>query len=180
MASEFATVADIEVLYGTKADAAAVASALALKANTSALAAKADTSAIPLPANAAPPAVGDANQLGSSTRYALENHTHQSNVQAQRTQVNASGVTTWTFAPAFASPPVVSCAAETPTGAAYVNIATVIEGSVTASKADLMVVRVPKTITLPTIALSLLGLVLNLFTTAPNGVWVNCIARKPS
>lgn len=142
---------------------------------------KADSSAIPLPATAAPPMIGDANSKGTGTRYALEGHTHMSNVQAKRVQVvGSNGQATWTFTSAFDVAPVVDATAETPAGAAYMNVATVVEGSVTTTSATIVVQQVVRQITLSGVLTSLLGSILILFGFAPANTYVNCFARKPS
>ncbi|MBO9099430.1 MULTISPECIES: hypothetical protein [unclassified Rhizobium] len=153
----------------------------ALDSLTAALAGKADKSDIPSPATTAPPMIGDVGVKGTGTNYALEGHTHQSNVQSQRIAVvGTSGIATWAFTTPFDVIPVVIPVAETPSGAAYTNVASVVEGSVTTTSVQIVVQRFVKTITLPSLATSLLGLVLSLFGFAPAGVYVNCIARKPS
>lgn len=152
-----------------------------LSSAESAIGNKADASAIPQPATSAPPMIGDVNSKGTGTKYALEGHTHMSNVQAKRIQiVGSSGQATWTFATPFDVAPVIDATAETPAGATYINVATVLEGSVSVTSATIVVQQVVKTVTLPTLATALLGLVLTLFGFAPAGVYVNCFARRPS
>ena len=102
-------------------------------------------------------------------------------VQCKRIQVaGASGVATWVFSPAFEVAPICAAIAETPTGASYINVATIVQGSTTTAQTQFVVQQVAKSITLPTLATALLGLVLTLFGFAPAGVYVNCFARRPS
>lgn len=168
--------------YATAVGQAAIdALSARLTSAESAIGGKADSSAIPQPATAAPPMIGDANSKGTGTNYALEGHTHMSNVQAKRVQVvGANGQAVWTFTTAFDVAPVVDATAETPAGAAYMNVATVVEGSVTKTSATIVVQQVVRSITLSGVLTSLLGSVLVLFGFAPANTYVNCFARKPS
>lgn len=137
--------------------------------------------AIPTPATEPPPAIGDTSKIGTGMKFALEGHTHQSNTQSKRIQVvGSAGVATWTFDPAFDAPPVVVTVAETALNAAFVNVATVVEGSATPTSVKVVVQQVVKTITLSSVLTTLLGSVLTLFGFAPANTYVNCTARKPS
>lgn len=169
----------------SKADSTAVSQALSAKADTTAvsqaLSTKADASAMPVPATSAPGIITDTNTTGTGMKYAREDHTHKSNVQAKRVQVaGAAGQAVWTFTTAFDAVPVVDATAETPANAAYMNVATIVEGSVTMTSATIVVQQVVKTITLSGVLTSLLGSVLILFGFAPANTYVNCFARKPS
>ncbi len=136
---------------------------------------------MPQPASAAPPAVGDSNVKGAAPRYALEDHTHKSSVQAKRMQVvGSAGIATWTFATPYDVAPVVTAIAETPNNSLFINVASVVEGSITTTKCDIVVQRVAKTQTLASSALALLGLILPIFAAAPADTYVNCVARKAS
>jgi len=138
LSSSVATKADktsvdaVAASLSSKADSgavAALATAVGSKASQSSVDAisatlpnKADVSAIPVAANTMPPAVTDESKQGSQARYAREDHTHASSVQARRVALTlANGKAPWAFPVPFPSGtvPVVECTAETPDGAAY-------------------------------------------------------------
>ncbi|RWX78274.1 hypothetical protein EPK99_06475 [Neorhizobium lilium] len=145
------------------------------------LASKADALSMPSPATAAPNMITDTNTTGTGVKYAREDHTHKSNVQAKRVQVvGSAGQAVWNFTTAFDAAPVVTATAETPLNAAYTNVATVLEGSISMTSATIVVHQVVKSITLSGVLTSLLGSVLILFGFAPANTYVNCSARKPS
>lgn len=115
-------IAGLKTGVGAKADAATVASLatqVSNKADTSALAGKANTADIPLAADAAPPAVGFQGKKGSSTRFALADHTHEETVKwgAVDQATNTSGI--WVRqlpANRFISKPGVICGVKSPAG----------------------------------------------------------------
>lgn len=182
-ATALASKADTSSL-ATKADASALASkadvsALAAKADASALASKADVSAIPQPATAAPPAVQVDSAKGDAPRYALENHTHESRLQARRIQVtpDANGRFVYTFPKPYDAGvmPIVEVTAETPTGVTYRNDASILQSSVTNTQVTIIITRLPQSQTV-----SVLGAVLTLFQPVTTAVWVNIMSRAPS
>ncbi|CAO4138003.1 hypothetical protein [Methylorubrum extorquens] len=74
---------------------------------------------VPKPATAMPPEAGTKGGVGKSTRYALEDHTHE--VRARRKRVTlAAGtgtyagkfVATWVFDKPFATKPIIVCTPE--------------------------------------------------------------------
>ena len=70
---------------------------------------------IPKPAVAAPPGVADESAKGSAVgNYAVEDHTHQSSVQATIINIATGATGTWTYAKPFANgvKPVISCDVE--------------------------------------------------------------------
>lgn len=141
--------------------------------------AKADVAAIPKPATNAPPAVQADSVTGDIPRYALENHTHESRLQARRLNLsfNASGEAVYTFPKPYdaAIIPIVEVTAENNPANAYRVDATIKEGSVTNTGCTIILTRIPKTLTV-----SLLGAVLNIFTTQAQTAWVNIMSRAPS
>lgn len=179
---------DMDRLEVATADAVgALSSSLASKANSASLGAlstvvagKADAASVPTAADHMPPSVADTGAKGAqTTQYALADHTHQSSVQRVRMQVaGAAGLVTWTFTNPMSAAPVVTATAETPSGATYVNVATIVEGSVTTTQA---VIRVAKIAGAQSLAGVLTGILstLNIFAPAPAGVWVQCVARRP-
>lgn len=140
---------------------------------------KADASAIPKPATSAPPSVQADSAKGDAPRYALENHTHESRLQARRVQLvfDANGEAVYTFPKEYAAGviPIVEVTAENTRGAAYRYDATILEGSTTNKQTTVILTRTPKTLTV-----SLLGAVLNVFTTSAVTAWVNIMSRAPS
>lgn len=170
-----------------KADAASISSVLALKADQSAVASlastvagKADVSALPVPATAAPPSVGMANDKGSVVRFALENHTHKSNVLWKELTVGANGTAVWTFDTPFAATPYVIAQAFTPNGASYVNYASPVDELTNATSTTITVARIAKSVTLPSVLTALLGSVLTLIGAGSQNTKVHCIARLPA
>lgn len=74
---------------------------------------------VPQPATAMPPGVSDSGSLGTSQKYALENHTHASKARKQIiTMVSAASTYTWTYPTPFASGtvPIVSGIVQVPAG----------------------------------------------------------------
>lgn len=65
---------------------------------------------VPQPATAMPPGVSDTGSLGSSAKYALENHTHASKARKQIiTMPSAASTYTWTYPVAFGAGVVPIC-----------------------------------------------------------------------
>jgi hypothetical protein len=98
--------------------------------------------------------------------------------QAVRVQLtpNANGEVVYTYPKPYVTgtKPAIQTTAETPTGVAYRNDASVVEGSATNTQVTILVQRVPKTLTV-----SILGAVLNIFTPVTTPVWVNIFIRAP-
>ncbi|NEN21858.1 hypothetical protein G3W55_25455, partial [Escherichia coli] len=105
-------------------------------------------------------------------------------VQAQRVPLvlNAGGIGTWTYPNAYTTGavPVVETTAESPSGASYAYDAKVVAGTVTNTSCQIMVNKISNSVTLPGIATSLLGYVINILTPATGTVVVHCWARTPS
>lgn len=138
-----------------------------------------DLSAMPQPAQSAPPAVQANSDKGTGARYALENHTHESRLQARRVQLtfNASGEALYTFPLPYPAGivPIVSTTAENLTSNSYRYDATVKEAATSNTSATIVLTKTPRTLTV-----SLLGAVLNLFTNPADTVWINIMSRAPS
>lgn len=76
-------------------------------------------SLIPQPATAMPPGVSDSGAVGTSQKYALENHTHASKARKQIvTMPSASSTYTWTYPTAFGAGvvPIVQGIVQVPNG----------------------------------------------------------------
>ncbi|KQS79019.1 hypothetical protein ASG25_10545 [Rhizobium sp. Leaf384] len=100
--------------------------------------------------------------------------------QSERIQVvGSAGLATWVYPTAFDVNPSIQATAETPAVATFTNVASVVQGSISKTQVQIAVVQIPKSITLPTLATALLGLVISLFGVAPAGVYVQVYARKP-
>lgn len=134
---------------------------------------------MPQPATAAPPPVQQDSAKGGAPRYALEDHTHESRLQARRLQLtfDANGEATYTFTKPYDAGvvPIVQVTAENVRGAAFRYDATVRQGSTTNITATIMLTKTPRTLTV-----SLLGAVLNVFTSPADTVWINIMSRAPS
>ena len=132
-----------------------------------------------IPATSAPPAVALNSGKGSIPRFALEDHTHQSRLQARRVQMafDANGEAVWTFPLPYDAGvvPILQATAENTRGAAFYYDASIIQGSATNTQVTLCIRKTPRTITV-----SVLGAVLNLFTNPADTVWINIMSRAPS
>lgn len=98
--------------------------------------------------------------------------------QAVRVQVtpNANGEYVFVYPKAYAAgiKPAVTTTAETPSGAAYRNDASVLENSATNTQVTIIVQRLPKTL-----VASVLGAVLTVFSPVTTPVWINVLVRAP-
>jgi len=134
---------------------------------------------MPQPASAAPPPVQVDSAKGDVSRYALENHTHESRLQARRMQLvfDANGEAIYTFPKAYATGvvPIVQVTAENTRGASYRYDATIKQDSTSASQTTVILSKTPRTLTA-----SVLGAVLNVFTNPADTVWINIMSRAPS
>ncbi len=124
-------------------------------------------SAIPLAADTAPPAVGDTNDKGASSRYALKDHTHATSVQRASVTLNASGVATWTFSTAYPSTPIVNVSPEVSSGLPVIIVITSVSTTAVSVKGYRFQV-LPSSLVVLT-ALQLFDITAG---TAPNGVKV--------
>ena len=130
------------------------------------------------PANTTPLASG-APAIGTSSRYAREDHVHPAAAtppgqQAIRAQTNSSGIYTWTFSTPFANGvvPIIEALAEYSSGSTdVVNVQ--LSGTPTNTQA---VIRVTRTnITL----VGLLGLSILSIPASVGAIWVHLTARAP-
>lgn len=150
----------------------AIASRLSSVENT--LPAKADTSALPKPATTMPPGVSDAGALGSSQKYALENHTHASKARKARVQSAADGTITWVYSTPFDAGvvPRVVAVAEVASGTTDVINVQVI-GTPTNTQCQLLVNRTSRSV------VSLIGLTVLSVPSQPGATWVHAVALEP-
>lgn len=153
-------------------------------ATTGQVAVKADKAELPQPATIMPPAVADASVQGGGVKYAREDHTHASSLQARRVQItlNAQGVGSWTYPTAYASGivPVIHVDAETPSGSAYTNLSSPVEGTATNTSVQIRVIRLTQNVTLGSSLAALLSAVVNLFSPVTTNCWVNISVRRPT
>jgi len=166
----------------TTALAAAQADATTAKVDAAAAKTQAATvaSTMPKPATDAPPPVQvDSSKGTTSGRFAMEDHTHQSRLQARRIQVtpNAAGQAIYTFPLAYDAGviPVLSTTAETPNGAAYRNDASIVQGTTTNTQTTILVTRLNQNV-----VVGLLNAVLPVFAPVTTATWVNIMSRAPS
>ena len=138
---------------------------------------------IPVPATTAPPGVADISAAGAVTRYAREDHTHRSSMQAQRmTATLASGKFTWTFPFPYDAGvvPVVNTTAESPDpSGGFVLDARIIAGTVTNTGCQITVNKIAASQTLGATLLAIAGTVVGIITPATGTAVVHCWARKP-
>lgn len=134
---------------------------------------------IPQPATSAPPPVQVDSAQGSMPRFAREDHTHESRLQARRIQVtpDANGRYVYTFPKPYDTnvKPVVNATAETPTGVTYRNDVSLLENSTSNTQVTLVITRLAQNQTI-----GVLGAVLTLFQPVTTPVWVNIMSRAPS
>lgn len=135
----------------------------------------------PQPATAMPPGVGVGGAVGTSTRYALENHTHATSVQRAKLVVATAGTAVrWTFPKPYADGvvPVCTATAEIAAGATQPVVVNVV-GTPTNAYVDFIVFRA-QTQTLGATLLAVAGTVINAFGSAPTGVVLDCQAALPT
>lgn len=108
-------------------------SGLAPKSQFEAVASQVAAIKVPTAATEAPPKTDLVEQVGSSERYAREDHTHKARIKRATVTIGSNGYATWTFTEPFASVPVVSHMVQEQAGANRVNviITSVSETSVT-------------------------------------------------
>lgn len=142
---------------------------------------------LPIPATTAPPTTSTASAIGTvpgagvPAKFARDDHTHKSSVNAARLAVvGAGGVVTWTFATPYANGQVPVCTAsvETASNATQPYFCNVI-GQPTNTAVQFLVFR-GKTQTLGGTLLEIVGTVINLFDFAPEGTYIHCHARLPA
>lgn len=180
--SDVATRASASSVAALSSTVSSMSSAIGSKADASALAAVAAT--VPAPADSAPPPVQIDSLKGSATRFAREDHTHESRLQARRMQVtpNAQGRYVYTFPKAYPAGvvPIVSATAETPAAATYRNDVSILEGATTNTQTTIIITRTQQTQTLAGTLTALLGSVLTLFVPVTTAVYINVMSRAPS
>ncbi|MGF3026519.1 hypothetical protein ACQVP2_27310 [Methylobacterium aquaticum] len=140
---------------------------------------------LPQPAIAAPPAAGLDGRLGTTQRFALEDHTHAVRVQRMARTTAADGTLTWVFAR-----PIVVTAGDVPPLAYMVEdtgspvVVQVVGRTLTTAGGQdthtAVTVRAQRSRTLPATLVSLAGLVgFDIFQVAAN-VRVNLWAADPT
>lgn len=132
------------------------------------------TADVPLPATSMPPGVADSGAIGTSQRYALENHTHASKARKVRAQSAADGTLTWTYSTPFQNGvvPIVVAVAEAANGITdVINVQVV--GTPTNNSCQLLVNRTQRSVA------SLLGLTVLSVPSQPGITWVHAVALEP-
>lgn len=77
---------------------------------------------IPKPATTAPPPVALQGSAGTSTEYALKDHTHEARTQRKVVTLDGNGLATWTFAKPFENKPSLNYMVFQPTGTGKVVV----------------------------------------------------------
>jgi hypothetical protein len=121
-----------------------------------------------------PPGVADTGTVGSSAKYALENHTHASKARKARVQSAADGTITWVYSTPFdvGVVPRVVAVAEVASGVADVVNVQVI-GTPTNTQCQLLVNRTNRSV------VSLIGLTVLSVPSQPGVTWVHAVALEP-
>lgn len=131
---------------------------------------------IPSPAAVLPPSDTLAGAVGAASPYARADHIHPTTTQAARMAVSGTaGLITWTFPVAFASAPLVMATVENVVSATNPYVVNIV-GQATTTSVTLQVFKASSS-TLPGLALSLLGYVVQIFGNAAAGTYINVIAR---
>lgn len=135
--------------------------------------------ASPSPYLDTPSNVADTGDAGTSALFAKGDHSHKTMMQRKSASVAlTSGKGSVAFIQPYASGvvPVVLTEPETPDQLGYFYYSSVVPGSVTNAGFDVLVRKVAAAITLPGLALSLLGFVVNIFGAATGTINVKYIA----
>ena len=133
-----------------------------------------DPAAIPQPATSMPPGVADTGKVGSTMRYALEDHTHASKARKERMQSAADGTITWVYSTPFAAGvvPRIVAIAEVASGVTDVVNVQVVDPP-TNTQCKLLVNRTSRSV------VSLIGLTVLSVPAQPGATWVHAIALEP-
>jgi hypothetical protein len=129
--------------------------------------------AIPSPATAMPPSVSEVGAKGTNARYALEDHTHASQLRKARLQTAVNGTLTWVFDVPFptGTVPRINAIAETTLGNTdVVNVQ--VEGTPTATQALIRVTRTQQSV------VGLIGLTVLSIPTSVGATWVHLSAAQ--
>lgn len=128
----------------------------------------------PQPATAMPPGVTDIGAVGTSQKYALENHTHASKARKIRVQTAADGTVTWTYSTPFGVGvvPIIVAVAEVATGVTDVVNVQVID-TPTNTSCKLLVNRTNRS------TVALIGLTVLSLPAQPGVTWVHAVALEP-
>lgn len=130
---------------------------------------------LPQPATSMPPGVSDSGAIGTSMKYALENHTHASKARKSLVSIGSNvGTYTWTYPTAFGSgvAPICSAIAQTASGITdLVNIQ--IDGTPTNTQCVFRITRYSQSF------LSLLGINILGFNSASIPITLHMLALEP-
>lgn len=128
----------------------------------------------PQPATAMPPGVTDIGAVGTSQKYALENHTHASKARKIRVQTAADGTVTWTYSTPFGVGvvPIIVAVAEVANGVTDVVNVQVID-TPTNTSCKLLVNRTNRS------TVALIGLTVLSLPAQPGVTWVHAVALEP-
>lgn len=130
---------------------------------------------VPQPATTMPPGVNDSGALGTSQRYALENHTHASKVRKQTVAMNSNvGTYTWTYPTPFGAGVVPICNGIAQTAPGVTDLVNVqMEGDPTNTQCVFRITRYSRTF------LSLLGIDILGFNSGALAIKLQMVASEP-
>lgn len=136
--------------------------------------------AVPAPGSIVPAPTALVGDPGQVPDYSRADHVHASMVQTARLAAGAGGLAVWNFPVPYAVGvvPVITATCECPSGTTLPFVVNVVSAP-TNTGVTVQVFRTAA-VTLPAVALSLLGFAVNQFAAAPAGTMVNLFARKPS
>jgi len=116
--SNLATAASVTALSARIPDV----SGLAAKSQVDTLSQAVAAIKVPDPATSSPPATDLVQNMGMSTRYAREDHTHKARIKRAIVTIGADGTAKWDFAEPFATVPIVTHMVQESSGANRVNV----------------------------------------------------------
>lgn len=116
--SNLATAASVTALSARIPDV----SGLAAKSQVDTLSQAVAAIKVPDPATSSPPPTDLVQKMGTSTRYAREDHTHKARVKRNVVTIAANGYATWTFSEPFENIPVIAHMVQETAGLNRVNV----------------------------------------------------------
>lgn len=132
-------------------------------------------SVMPQPATSMPPGVSDSGALGTSAKYALENHTHASKARKGLASIGSNvGTYTWVYPVAFASGVVPICNGIAQTASGITDLINIqIDGSPTNTQCVFRITRYSQSF------LSLLGINILGFNSGSIPITLHMLALEP-
>lgn len=132
---------------------------------------------LPAASNSLPSALANTSLVGTASSFARSDHTHQSTGQTTRIAVSGiGGLITWTYPIPYTTMPFVVATCECASGASNPYIVNLV-GQAGLTSVTLSVFKTTA-VTMPAIATNLVNYVVNQFSVAPAGIYVNILARS--